>query len=277
MPARNPRLHWMILLGVLWAASLPLLSRANTATAQSLILEGIQQMDLAYNLWQAEAFQAATETFKRAAEADPQNDMADYWQGAALFYLASYYLHAREQDKNIRQGESTVDEGIQVLTRAIGKNPAFSESYALRGVLRGMKIKLNTWAVFSHGPAVQSDRDQALKLNPDNPRVHYLTGVSLWMSPEIFGGGAKQALGHFLKAEELFAVEASREKSLLDPRWGYGTCLSFIGDVYAKQGEWQLAYKYYQKTLMLNPQDHRAQRGLEFISRQGESSQEEKP
>ncbi|MEW6517179.1 MAG: tetratricopeptide repeat protein [candidate division FCPU426 bacterium] len=271
---------WAICLGrVFLVASLPigfsLPAHANTPTAQALLLDGIQKMDQAYNLWQAGAFQEAVEVFKRAEEAEPGNYLTDYWQGAALFYLASYYLHAREQDRNQHQGESTVDEGIRVLTRAIERNPAYSESFALRGVLRGMKIKLNTWAVFSHGPGVQSDRDQALNLNPDNPRVHYLTGVSLWMSPEIFGGGAKQALAHFLKAEELFEAEAGKKHPPLDPAWGYSTCLSFIGDVYAKQGEWQQAYRYYQKSLMANPQDQRAQEGLDRISRQGESSQEE--
>lgn len=256
-------------------AGFALSARANTSTAQALLLDGIQKMDQAYNAWQAEPFQGAVEVFKQAEELDPGNYMTDYWQGAALFYLASYYLHAREQDRNQRQGESTVDEGILVLTRAIERNPAYSESYALRGVLRGMKIKLNTWAVFSHGPGVQADRDQALKLNPENPRVHYLTGVSLWMSPEIFGGGAKQALAHFLKAEELFEAEANKERMPLEPAWGYCTCLSFIGDVYAKQGEWQQAYRYYQKSLMANPQDQRAQEGLERISQQGGSSREE--
>jgi len=243
---------------------------ANTPTAQALLLDGIQKMNQAYNAWQAGAFQEAAEMFRRAAEAETTNYLADYWQGATQFYLASYYLHAREQDRNSRQGEKALDEGIRALTVAIDKNPAYSESYALRGVLRGMKIKLNPWAVFSHGPGVQADRDQALKLNADNPRVHYLTGLSLWMSPEIFGGSAQQALSHFLKAEQLFAVEASGEKPPLEPSWGYSTCLSFIGDVYARRGDRQQAYRYYQKTLMINPQDQRAQEGLERISREEE-------
>jgi tetratricopeptide (TPR) repeat protein len=246
---------------------LSLTAQGTTPTAHALILEGVQVMDQAYDHWNRVEFEQSTDIFQQAIDADPKNYLASYWKGAALFYLASYFLHAHEKEKDSKQGAAAVAEGIRVLTQAIDKNSDFSESYALRGVLRGMNIQLNPWSVLTQGPAVETDRKRALALNADNPRVHYLTGVSLWMAPEIFGGGGKEALKHFLKAEELYAIEIRREKSRLDPAWGYSTCLSFIGDVYAKQGERKEAYQYYQKALFQNAQDLRAQEGLEQLAR----------
>jgi tetratricopeptide (TPR) repeat protein len=267
------RLVFYLALLCLPILSLSLPTQADTLTAQALILEGVQVMDHAYDQWDRGEFERATEVFQQAMDADPKDYLACYWKGAALFYLASYYLHAHEKDKNSRQGAATVAEGIRVLTQAIEKNPAFSESYALRGVLRGMNIQLNPWSVFSHGPGVQTDRDRALALNPNNPRVHYLTGVSLWMAPEIFGGGAKEALKHFLTAEELYATETRQEKTRLVPSWGYSTCLSFIGDVYTKQGSRKQAYEYYQKALAQNAQDLRAKEGLEQLAQSKKTSE----
>lgn len=253
---------------------LALTAQCNTMTAQALILEGVQIMDRAYDDWNRQEFEQATNIFQQAKDIDPQNYLAYYWEGVALYYLASYYLHAYEKDKNSKQGAATVAEGIRVLSQAIEKKPGFSESYALRGVLRGMSIQLNPWSAFSQGPAVEKDRNRALALNADNPRVHYLTGISIWMTPEVFGGGAKEALIHFLKAEELYAMEIRQEKSGLDPTWGYSTCLSFMGDVYAKQGDRKQAYRYYQKSLMQNPNDQRAKEGLEQIAELNKASKE---
>ena len=63
-------------------------------------------------------------------------------------------------------------------SKSIELYPEFSESYAIRGVLRGILIKMKPFSVFTQGRKVGKDRDKALSLDKDNPRVHYLTGVS---------------------------------------------------------------------------------------------------
>lgn len=253
---------------ILPAAALMLVAaaaQADTLTAYALIRSGINQWDGAYNAWQAEGFTAAAETFQAAMAEDPENPWVYYWQGAAFFQLASFYLFARQEDRNLRGGEHALDEGLRVLTQAVEKAPDLSESYALRGVMRGMKIKLNAWNVFSQGLALQADRDQAFKLNAENPRAHYLAGLSVWMSPEFFGGGAKQALEYLFRAENLFTAEASQNKQPWEPTWGYSTCLSFIGDIYAAQAQRPAAEEYYRKALLVNPNDPRALEGLKNL------------
>jgi tetratricopeptide (TPR) repeat protein len=108
------------------------------------------------------------------------------------------------------------------------------------------------------------DRSKALELDPTNPRVHYLTGMSFWYAPEILGGKDK-ALSHLLKAEQLFLREASEEHHPLDPRWGQDLCLAFIGDIYRNKKNISTAREYYQKALALNPEDPVAKNGIQKL------------
>ena len=224
----------------------------------------IRVLDQAYNDFKLDGFKKAENIFQDAIDAQPEEFRAWYWKGTALFHQATYYLHARERDKDPNLGENCVNEGIKILTRAIEENPQFSESYALRGVLRGMNIKLNPWTAFSQGPRVKSDREKALSLSPENPRVHYLTGISFWMAPHILGG-KKHALPHLMKAEKLYESEMLLKRSPMEPAWGYPTCLAFIGDVYWEQGKYSQARIYYEKALSVNPHEKLAREGLEKI------------
>jgi tetratricopeptide (TPR) repeat protein len=233
--------------------------------ANDLILKGIDQLNRAYDEWDKEAFIEALETFQNSSKIAPDDHMAFYWKGVALFYLSIYHLFGRDQNRNQKQGEVWVDAGIKTLKRALILNDTYSESYALLGVLQGMKIKMHILSALSLGPQVKSNRKRALELNPENPRVHYLTGVSLWFSPEIFGGDNKLALQHFKKAEAFFEQEAQNKRDPLQPLWGRSTCLAFMGDFYSKQKNYQKAKDYYLKALQVNSKDSLAKTGLEKI------------
>jgi hypothetical protein len=67
-------------------------------------------------------------------------------------------------------------------------------------------------------------------------------------------------------AEKLFESEAKRANSPLDPRWGFSSCLTFIGRTYEKLGEGANAAGYYRKALGEHPADHIAKAGLERAS-----------
>lgn len=234
-------------------------------SANDLILKGIKQLNRAYDQWDKEGFAEAVRTFEHASETAPDDHLPLYWEGVGLFHLAVYHLFGRDQDRDETQGEARVAAGIKTLERAVDLNDAFSESYALLGVLQGMKIKLHILSALSLGPRVKANRNRALELNPENPRVHYLTGVSLWTAPEIFGGGTEKALKHFEKAEALFEKESKEEGDPLRPRWGHSTCLAFMGDLYAERKDYQQAQRYYLKALQVNPNDSMAKKGLETI------------
>ena len=70
------------------------------------------------------------------------------------------------------------------------------------------------WMTFGAqaGEALQ----KAMALNPNNPRVYYLQGMSLFGTPEQFGGGKAAAKPLFEKAVAL--GKAEQEKPLY-PHW----------------------------------------------------------
>lgn len=68
--------------------------------------------------------------------------------------------------------------------------------------------------------------EKAEKINPNNPRIQYLKGSSLFYTPEMYGGGKAKAKPYFEKAKELFAKE--HKSSVLKPVWGEKQNLDFL-------------------------------------------------
>ena len=228
------------------------------------MIRGIDSFNRAYNDWDEDEFRSSLSLFIEAYRAGQKEGLAEYWIGTVYFFLAQQSLFTYEKPIDKNRGIEYAKKGIEFLTKAIEISPDFSESYALRGVLRGMLIKMKPSSVFTQGRKVGKDRDRALDLDISNPRVHYLTGVSFWHAPEILGG-RDRALGHLLKAERLFEREKQELKDELLPCWGRSTCLSFIGDIYSEQKEISNAKSYYSKALNVNPEDPLAKRGLKKL------------
>ena len=243
---------------------MPVLFTGHNAFAEdykNLMRKGIETFNMAYNNWDEKQFQESLDLFKKASLEGRKDGLAEYWAGTAHFFLSQYYLFTNEEPFDRKKGIENAKNGIDILTKAIEMAPDFSESYALRGVLRGILIKMKPSSVFSQGRKVGKDREKALALDNLNPRVHYLTGTSFWHAPEILGGRDK-ALEHLFEAEKLFEREAHTSKDKLLPSWGRSTCLAFIGDVLMTRKEESRAFDYYKKALDVNPVDPLALRGL---------------
>jgi hypothetical protein len=69
-----------------------------------------------------------------------------------------------------------------------------------------------------YGKIFNDDLEEAKEINPNNPRMYYLQGVSKFFTPKAFGGGKKNAQPYFEKAEGLFAKESSDD--ITKPYWG---------------------------------------------------------
>ena len=69
----------------------------------------------------------------------------------------------------------------------------------------------------SYGKEADIDLQKAMTLNPDNPRLYYLRGMSIFGTPEQFGGGKEKAKPIFEKAVALYKTEQLKP---LYPHWG---------------------------------------------------------
>ena len=232
--------------------------------SSNLLLQGIDSLYQAYNDWDEKMFEQSLTKFEMAAQIGQKDGLAEYWSGTAYFFLSLHNLFSTGKAPDKARGTKNAKKGIEILTLSIERNPDFSEPYALRGVLRGILINMKPVSVFTQGPKVGKDRRKALALDANNPRVHYLTGVSFWFAPEILGGSDK-ALEHLKIAEALFEKEGQRNTNAFRPSWGRSSCLAFIGDIYISQEQDQNAYAYYKKALEANPKDPLALKGIKKL------------
>jgi tetratricopeptide (TPR) repeat protein len=222
---------------------------------------GIDEFNRGYDEWNVERFLRAAEIFGGAIEQGPDNYLPYYWKGVAQFHMILFYYGDGEQPKDKEKVKASIEAALATLEQAVALNANDSESYALLGVITGMKIAEKPVSAVWLGSKVMKYKKQALKSDPENPRVHYLTGTSYYHAPGILGGRGK-SLEHFLKAEELYEREISAKKDPLQPQWGYSTCLAFTAKVYVKTGDLERGEEYFRKALRVNPKDKLAKEGL---------------
>jgi hypothetical protein len=69
----------------------------------------------------------------------------------------------------------------------------------------------------SYGQQAAGYLQKGMQLNPNNPRLYYLQGMSVFNTPEQFGGGKAKAKPVFQKAVDLYKAEQTKP---LHPHWG---------------------------------------------------------
>lgn len=119
-----------------------------------------------------------------------------YWKAYNLYLQSVYNM------KTGKDYEDIVKSGIELLQPVESKN---SEEYALLATLVSMKMSYLTQI----GDLMQADNsfntyvEQAIKLDPTNPRAYYVAGLYDYNKPSIYGGGT-QAEKLLSKALELY-------------------------------------------------------------------------
>ncbi len=226
------------------------------ADVNPLTVAGIAEFTEAYQSWNGDGFKKAAATFAQA----PDSFTSQYWRGTANFHRLLFLLG--EPSTSRRVTEQALEETTASLERAVQLKPDSGEAHALLGTVYGLSIAANPVRAVWLGPRVMDQEKQARKLSPENPRVLYLEGMSLFYGPSLLGGKST-ALELLLAAEKLFAAEARKPAGPLEPRWGQSACLTYIGKTYDALGKPAEAEVYYRKALAVNPHDRLAQGELQ--------------
>jgi hypothetical protein len=154
-------------------------------------------------------FTNVSNAFERIGEAEKTQWLPYYYAGLALT-TAAWSDASIDKDKNSDKINALVDKG-----EAIEKN---SELCTVRNMAATQQMLINPqerWQTY--GQKASSALEEGKKLDPNNPRLYYLQGMSLFGTPEQFGGGKVVAKPVFEKAEELFKQEKPKP---LYPGWG---------------------------------------------------------
>ena len=241
------------------------LSVQASAASNDLSASGVAEFTAAYQAWDGARFGAATELFRRATTNEPANVTNFYWLGAAQFHRMLQLQNAPGNRTNEAAAKTALDAAVDALTLAVKFDERHAESHALLGTLYGMKINGSLLRGARFGPRVAKHQELALKHGASNPRVQYLLGMCQFHTANK-PAEWHEALQTLLKAEKLFQAEAKTTAAPLDPRWGYDSCLTFLGRTYELLGQRKEAVDYFRKALAMHPADHLAKEGLKRAS-----------
>ncbi len=159
-----------------------------------------------------EQFQEVANKFETIANAKKSLWLPDYY--AARVYIIMSFLEKdnNKKDAFLDKAQTFVDK-----CQAIDKNN--SEVYVLQGFLYQARISVSPMLRGQKysGLASQS-MQEALKINPDNPRAYYLLGQNILHTPAMFGGGTKAAYPYLIKAQNKYKI--FKPQTDISPNWG---------------------------------------------------------
>jgi tetratricopeptide (TPR) repeat protein len=128
-------------------------------------------------------------------------------------------------------------------------NPRSGEAHALLASVLGQLIRAGGNKM-ELGPEAQAERDQALKLEPSNPRVVLQAGITIFHTPAEYGGGVDNAEAPLRQAVALFEREPARRPW---PNWGRFDAHAWLGQVLAARRDKAGARSEYNLALAVWP------------------------
>lgn len=164
-----------------------------------------------------------TNTFIRIANAE-KDKWLPYYYASQLCVLSSF------TDSVNSKKDEYLDEADKFLAIADSLQPNESEIYVLKGFICQARLQVDPMSRYmKYGFQMNENFEKAIALDPANPRPEYLKGVTLFYTPEQFGGGAKAAkpvLETSLKKFNEFVP-----KNELMPHWGKQQVEDFLKQI----------------------------------------------
>jgi tetratricopeptide (TPR) repeat protein len=196
----------------------------------------------------------ASENFLRQAEnlllhCDVKNEHApliEYYRGY-IDYNRSVVIYRMDKEK----ASAYLDSAADYLEKAVERDGAFAEAHALLASCFGMKISFSPFKAVWLGPKSSSEKNKALSLSPQNPRVALLGAIGTYNTPSLFGGGKDKGLEELHAAAALF--DKWKPSDPLQPDWGHEQVYAWIGMAHLDRNETALARKAFEKALEINP------------------------
>lgn len=165
-----------------------------------------------YQAQTPDALQQAGNTFERIAKKETDKWHPRYYAAYAQIMLTTRAEESAKQDKYL-------DVALDHLKVAKELSPKNSEILALEGFIHMLRIPIDP---ATRGPQYSglsmSALQQAIALDPENPRAHLLLSDMQYGTAQFFGSDTSEACATLEKAIELF--ENSSPASKLDPAWG---------------------------------------------------------
>jgi hypothetical protein len=154
-------------------------------------------------------FQNVANAFERIGDAEKTQWLPYYYAGLALTRIG-WMDQKLDKDANAEKIKA-----LCAKAEAIQNN---SEICTIRNMAATQQMMVDPQTRWqTYGMEASAALQTGMKLDPNNPRLYYLQGMSLFNTPEQFGGGKDKAKPVFAKSVERFKKEEAKP---LYPSWG---------------------------------------------------------
>ena len=202
-------------LGLFLLFALPVCLKAQTM--EESLSKTLTKMDSVQNLTQMMSISAQFDMIAAKWESEwSSNYYAAYAKTIASFIV---------QDN--KEKDLFLDEADKYLEKIKAIDSQNDETWVLAALITNARISVDGQnRGMKYGGIFNQNLSKAEKINPDNPRIYYLRGTSLFYTPEMYGGGKAKAKPLLEKAKGLFAKET--KTSVLKPHWGEKENLDYL-------------------------------------------------
>jgi len=224
-------------------------SKVMDSSAKTQIIEAKKLLKKGVNTWDPELMKKARDVLLGLMAREKNGSLYPvYYIALSDYRLATYYLTMGQMDK----AEPYIKEGQDYLKKAMELEPDFGELDAFYAYMLGFEIALNPEKAMSLGFQTYQYFGKAFEKSPENPRVHYLKGVSDLYTPAEYGGGADAAIKRLAKSVDLFEKEKIEDP--VKPSWGKDEAYTYLAMAYNQKGDKDKAEELFQKALEVNPE-----------------------
>ena len=152
---------------------------------------------------------ATSAAFERVGDAEKTQWLPYYWAALSKIRIGWVDNNA-DKDKLADETKAIIAKG-----EAINPNSEFQSLRDMAAVQQMMVDPQNRWQTY--GTEAATALQKGMQMDPKNPRLYYLQGMSVFNTPEQFGGGKAKAKPIFQQAADLYKTQ---EKKPLYPTWG---------------------------------------------------------
>jgi hypothetical protein len=162
-------------------------------------------------------FQNVSNAFERIGDAEKTQWLPYYYAGLSLT-IPAWTDQKLDKDANAEKIKALCDKA-----EAFDKN---AEICTIRNMAATQQMLIDPQTRWqTYGMEANNALQTGMKLDPSNPRLYYLQAMSLFNTPEQFGGGKEKAKPLFAKSVELFKKE---EHKPLYPHWGQDQAVQML-------------------------------------------------
>jgi hypothetical protein len=152
---------------------------------------------------------AASAAFERIGDAEKTQWLPYYWAALARVRIG-WVDNSVDKDKLAEEVKALCAKG-----EAINDNAEFTSIRNMAATQQMLVNPQERWQTY--GQEAASALQKGMQMDPNNPRLYYLQGMSVFNTPEQFGGGKDKAKPIFQKAVDLYKTQ---ENKPLYPKWG---------------------------------------------------------